>query len=401
MKPQKIRTLGASLALATSVVCGAPCLSTAHAWENNSGTCPFGESDSYWDPGSVEMGLCTNFGNGFPNANIWPTEKEWDDAASAIDWAQYMWYRDNTSDFRITVNPTSRGFCNSGSYDNGDERSQIGFVSSTDSDWMEAGCADDSYGCEQSDHYDCFGFGDNEMIASDIQINRSKAWSLIAQFDNVKCLSDVTASVENTAMHELGHAYGLSHTSGTSLMNTDKPRVRNCDVYRSFHDYPHPDDIGGFMEHHKGYTGSVYNLAGTPWYRPGATAVIDRPVVNLDAAHPSANVTFSYTLHSFYPHTAPSFTVSYFFLGWTLPTYNASTKQWTIPTPSVFPGWSTRVDNLNRGSFTQTVANAPLSRNSFPNGTWRLWVQVDRGGAVSERQEGDNIFPTDVLVFKN
>jgi hypothetical protein len=390
----KISTL---LAAGTVLLCVASFVTPARAWDNNSGTCPFGESDSYWAPGSEEMGLCTNFGNGFYNSGAYPADKEWDDAVSAADWAQYMWYRDNSSNFRITINPTSRGFCNSGSFDNRDERSQIGFVGGNEADWIDSSCADDSLGCEQSDHYDCFGWGDNEMIASDIQINRSKPWQVIAQYDTVRCLQDAYYSVENTIMHELGHSYGLKHVDGTSVMNPNKPRVRNCDVYRSFHDYPNPDDFGGFMEHHQGYSGNRYNVAGTPWYRSGSTGTIDRRIINLDASHTSANVTFSYTLHSFYPNNIASYTVNYFFLGWTLPTYNTSTKTWSTPAAVVYPGWLTFVENVNRSSVTQTVTG-PLLRSRFPYGQWRLWVQVDSGGAVNERQESDNVFPTDVVV---
>jgi len=219
-------------------------------------------------------------------------------------------------------------------------------------------------------------------------------------------LQNTSYNLEDTTIHELGHAYGLDHNNAeVAVMNPQKPRVRNCDVSAHFHDYPMPDDIGGLMQHHQGYTGATYNVAGTPWYRTGATAYMTRSWVTFDASSPnSVPIVLGYSLHSYYPDRIAAYTVSYFFMvfdwntwTWTVPTFNASTQQWSMPN-ALYSSVHTSVQNSTRSTTVQaTTFN--FNRSDFPVGFyWRMWVMVDSANQVSERNEGDNVFPTDIVV---
>ena len=379
--------------------------STAHAWVNNTGTCPFGESDSYWPSGIKENDICSNW-DGLPSAT--DTGRDWKSAVDALGWAHWNWYRDQTASFYMRLR-TSGIYCNSGWMDNTDQKNQIGIIRPTRIDWLDECDVDDWIACVSRDHKDCFGWGDNQMLAADIAFDATLPWAIVSQDSLENCLLSTGYSIENTAIHELGHAYGLAHNEGgASVMNPSKPRIRNCDVSANFHDYPLPDDMGGYLEHHKGYSGAVYNVAGTPWFQAGATASITKSEIPFTASGPAfLNVPLTYSLHSFYPDRIAEYRVEYFWLPldyntwqWRIPTFNASTKQWSMPGAKFAPE-QTIVQNSGRSTSTQSINLAVLKRDFPVNILWRLWVRVDSLGQVSERNEGDNVFPTDVVIGRS
>jgi hypothetical protein len=207
--------------------------------------------------------------------------------------------------------------------------------------------------------------------------------------------------MENTAIHEIGHSYGLDHNeSRVSVMNTVKPRVRNCDASEGFRDYPMPDDFQGYLEYHKDYTGSRFNVAGTTWYKWDVAYAGTRDTVRMITnSQFSAYVTLVYTLHSYFAHAGSSIIISYRAIPTSSnPSYDPRTGQWIglgilLPelTTSTVPGWFSKRMQINIEVF----------RSQLPaNGDYRIWIHVDSGNALTEVSERDNVFPTNTIITR-
>jgi hypothetical protein len=364
------------------------------AWTNGSGTCPLGTSDAYWPSGAHPMFRCTNKTfPGFPNSTLPATEKSQAATQAAMAWAHWAWYRDGVTKAWIWLDQQSSHSCDSGSswVDDGNEINEEWFIPS--------GCDDDALACEYTDHADCFTSGNNRILATDIVINSSKPWAIIGQNTLSRCLQTTSHSLQNTTLHELGHSYGMKHDDArVSLMNV-KPRVRNCNVGANFADYPHPDDFQGYLQYHKNYSGSRFNVAGTPWYKSGSTATKDTIRQTVTASTPAA-WRMSYLFHSYYAHSGASIVIAYRAIPTSVtPTFNYTTKQWSntgtslfLKTNSTVPGWFTHKITVDLDVFHGELPG---------NGQYRIWVYVDSTNALSETEEDDNIFPTDVVITRS
>ena len=388
------RLIGSFLGI--SVTCAISLNSAdVRAWTNGSGICPFGSSDAYWPAGAHVMRYCSNKTYpGLPNSTLPANERTFTQVLAAWARAHWMWYRWYGVSAYIWLDQDPGHSCPSGNWwDTGNERNEI---------WFRDRGSGGSWATEYTDHATCFTWGNNRILASDISINHAKVWQIVEQNSIGRCLQDAT-SVEDTTMHELGHSYGLKHDeSRIALMNTQKPRAKNCDVASGYHGYPMPDDYQGYLQHHKNYSGTRFNVAGTPWYKENGTGHADQVTHVLTSSAPSRTFTIKATLHSFFNH---AWTGGQIAIGLraipvgTTPTFNASTKTWSKPGVLLPPWWIFTVNSWGSVKLTDTIT---VNRSQLPtDGDYRLWLHMDQDNNMSEVEEQDNLIPTGYIIRRS
>jgi hypothetical protein len=391
----------------------------AHAFVNGTGRC-LGSSDGYWSPGTKLMRFLDGERNGpirpFPpiNSELPDAEKNYFSAQLAADWGINAWRW------------TSGGFDTGGStwietnqnnnvgdiprwFDTGNEKSELWWdtnpiVCSTPLDLIPVPGkpAVGAYACTQYDHKDCFTWGKNEILAADIDINAAQRWDVVQQNSMLRCFTRTSGSMENTVMHEIGHAYGLSHSDdAASVMSASKPRIRNCTFFNGYHDAIMPDDLQGYLQYHKSYSGTRINLSGTPWWVNSPYGdLTSSTIMFADLNSASQSVTLRYTLHSYYRHATGRYRVRYF-LGEDVlpPTFNPSTGRYTFPA-SLSQADATEVSSVSSHYSTRQSVSLQIMPSDLPRaGVWyHVWVQIDSMYEVAETDETDNAFPTAVIV---
>jgi len=180
-------------------------------------------------------------------------------------------------------------------------------------------------------------------------------------------------------------------------MNPQALKGKNCAVGSGFHGYPMPDDYQGYLHYHQVYLGNRYNVAGTPWYRgPTGLGSLDKKQLRVTPSSP-ARVTMTVTMHSFYNHPGPTVNVWYYAIPvGTIPTFVPSAGIWTSLGTKLnrsysiaVPGW---FSHGLRQDFDVTYGEVPHA------GTFRIWVFVDASYQLPEVEEGDNVFPTGIVI---
>jgi len=206
-------------------------------------------------------------------------------------------------------------------------------------------------------------------------------------------------------LHELGHSYGLDHDeSGIALMNLQKPRAKNCSAGVGYRGYPMPDDYQGYLQYHKSYSGTRYNVAGTPWYKSGGFGQLDYKTPIVSSSTPASFI-LKVTYHSFFAHKWNGGNEYYAVRFWavpdgTAPSFNRSTGLWTMPsgaqllpyiTYMTLPGWYSHTISLVMDLYAKHLPSL---------GKFRIWVYVDQSQYVPEVEEDDNVFPTNVVITR-
>jgi hypothetical protein len=391
--------------ISSVIAIGLGTTAAAQAFVNGTGTCPLGPSDGYWEPGTKKMRILTaeRFGalRPFPaiNAPSLPEgEKDYAAVQAATDWGMRGWVVSSgffNTGGSVSIVPDRNGYYGGGVpewFDNGNELSEI---------WWESNPpCDNAYACTAWDHATCVGWGNNRILAADIVVSGSSHWDIIEQNSMAKCFLRTSGSMESTVMHEIGHAYGLEHESArVSVMDPNKPRVRNCSFWNGYHDAVMPDDLQGYLQHHKSYSGTRRNLSGTPWWKAnGLGHLTAEPIVFSTLASPAQTVTLTYTLHSYYRHATGNYAVSYrlrediFGAG-----FNPSDGRYTFDASLPYV---TTVSSLSNEYSARQSINMQIIPSDLPRaGVWyHVWVQVDSGYVVAETDESDNAFPTGVII---
>jgi len=336
------------------------------------------------------MNLCTNMiYPGLPNSTLPYWETTYPEVRSAMAWAHWMWYRWGGVTAYLWLDTQGSHACSYGQWwDNGNEINEI---------WFRERGISGAAASEYTDHATCFTPGTNRTLASDISINHVTAWTIVQQNTMERCFSGNLA-VEQVMVHELGHSYGLQHDeSRISVMNVARPQARNCDVASGYHAYPMPDDYQGYLQYHKNYSGTRFNVAGTPWYKKGGVGKIDQTNTPLKVSSLTAELQMDYTIHSYFAHAWGGGTAQYGITFRaipvnTTPVFDHSNLTWSKPGVLIpdyilatLPGWHSKYM-----SHTVTV-----TRNLLPTARkYRIWVYMDSASQVAEVEEADNLFPT-------
>lgn len=359
--------------------------------------------DEYRDPGGwpvIEM--CLN-PPGFPGLTSAtdPNANTFAAARGGMLSGHWMWVREGTSDASLFVD-TGAG-CGNGSgfswFDNANEKNNV-WWESTATVQSVSGCGT-AIGCTSNDEALCIPLFNESthIIAADIVVSNQPAYTVVNQDTLVDCFRP-GMSHETLWLHEIGHAYGLDHDNATvAVMKSSVVEMRNCHVAQGFHNYPFPDDMAGLMKHHKGFSGTKRNLAGTPWFRgsDGVDKTDVRSPVNVSSTQ-TKDVFVTVSLEAFYATTTMTAQLWLVPVNET-PTFNFSTKTWHFGSKGVKTGW------FEQSGFTVTTQRvtleAPVSGSwLWANTTYRVWVEVDASKATVETDEGDNVFPTSAMVVR-
>lgn len=329
-------------------------------------------------------------------------------------WAGASWMIVREGVWNKTMNFSSgcTGAWSGGSwFDNGNELS---------SGWYETGatvtarCAQGpAVGCTALDHVAL----SSDIIAADITISRDNNWGVINQDSAITYLESnlpITAcqSFENTWLHELGHAYGLDHTSAQiSTMGNGSFCTKNINIPQAYNDQYWPLDNAQMRPLYEIAAGSSTrrNFSVSAFRRLPLVDgdFIDQPgAVFLTTGTPTRSLTVNYSLNRYFAASTGSVRVQFRFVkdGFE-PIFDWGTLSWVWPAETstdltdVQTSASGTVDTATTRTFTFNVTRADLPAAT---GTWyRLWMRVDDTSAWVETDEGDNVVPTRFYVVKS
>jgi len=378
----------AAVVMALAMVIAAPHASAFKILQTDCG------GDRFRDPGAdpvFEMCLSPPGFPGMTSATD-PNSNTFAAARGGMLSGYWMWVREGTSDASLFVSTFD---CGDGSgfgwYDDANELNDSWWESTAT---VQTRCPG-STGCTATDEALCIPWVNESthIIAADTVVSNQHTYSVVNQDTLVDCFRP-GANHETLWLHEVGHAYGLGHDNAViGVMATGNPQIRNCHVAQGFHNYPFPDDIAGLMKHHKGFSGTKRNWAGTPWSRLSGIDSFTSDSHTVTTNTKSVSVTF--TVHSYYGTGAsPNIRLHLVPIN-TPPTFNFQTKVWTLN--SVQQGLLIPLSSFGIES-RRVTQTATFGGSTLPVGSYRVWVMVDANNVfASETDEGDNVFPTEVM----
>lgn len=238
------------------------------------------------------------------------------------------------------------------------------------------------------------------VIAADtVLANNFSFWNTVNQDTIDDYLEVQVDSIEQTWLHEIGHQYGLTHTSSVmSTMERQSGFHRNMNLTQANNESPWPADMQQMRTRYE-LPGTHVNLSASAWSRDPSTTNEgrDEPATAFVTSAGSITVTVHYSLEKFFDGTIPSVAVKFFVVPINAnPTFSWSTLHWTFPAGG--PTWAidtspTIGESTIRRTFSFAVAGSTLNV-----GTHRVWIMVDPGYGWAETDEGDNAIPTGILI---
>ena len=330
----------------------------------------------------------------------WPTNPAATatNVASATHWAFNQWSQEGLSSVRLYYSYACRDDGRTSSdgswFDDGNEGSEIWWSPSSDYDNGSCG----NWGCTQWDREFCLFSGDNEYLATDIDINMNGALGagiISVESDTMaRCLSNQLVT-EDIIMHEIGHAYGLMHNDAwlTTMNSTVSSGNRKCDFGDGWHLKPWSDESQGMMAmYDQGLSEYLVDVSGSHRFGPsgglGETRLIEFFCQSTGSVLLNGTPTtpFRWTFANHYDnpggfyfryHLVPSATStdpvgsSGYSSGW-----------YAYSSASTFPG----------ASFSVTAAFNADTR-VMTAGIYRVWIQLLPLSGTN-MDPGDDLFPT-------
>lgn len=322
---------------------------------------------------------------------------------NAGGWAHWMWYRENLASVALQWNSTT---C-------------IGY-GARDPNWMTSAPSTNRYHIDAMNDYPVAGANgfigytahwsscfpgqpqtfDRLAMTMRIADTGFVGWAAGPQNTLQRCLSTGT-TVEEVWAHEVGHGYGLDHNNGwQTLMNSSAAGQHHCNVGSGFHQQPFSDETQFMWNvYPRSGIGTPQNVSGTPMALNGGS-------------YQSPTGTFTYCASA-----SQSVTTRYTFMN-----HYAALTQWlqhravlttasltSPPTPSDILWGSTPQTLLPAGGGSSptwqgaTVNSQPtwsIPGSVIPVGGARVWIQLDPNGYISETDEGDNLIPTNIVLYQ-
>lgn len=290
-------------------------------------------------------------------------------------------------------------------FNDGDEVNNNWYETQTVMNDISLYCATGSIGCTG---IDWAWWGWSEIVSADIAISNTFTWNIVNQDTLRECLIP-GSSVENTWLHELGHAYGIAHNDAVHATMNRQAAPTNCNMTQNYNDQPWPDDMAA-MQYKYGTITGRHNLAASAWfgsaisptitgsYKTGIGSNFDG--LPLSVTNPTWIGSVSYTIEKYWDGTTPSAVFTRFVLVpiGTLPIFNWTSHTWSYPA-----GSSTRwmldpaSGALPEGNTQRTMA-LTFRLSDVGVGTYRLFVEVDPSHLITETDEGDNVIPLNVVI---
>jgi hypothetical protein len=218
-------------------------------------------------------------------------------------------------------------------------------------------------------------------------------------------------NMETVLLHEIGHLYGLDHTSSTINVMHEYAGMcnKNYHLGSGRNNFFWPNDNSQMRARYEsGSPSGRRNFTASTFYiDAGGSFNRDTPVlVQISASNPNAVIPVKYSFERFFAASGGAIIVQFRWVpGTNSPTYNSTTKTYTWPANT--STYTTRLHTTPSGAVvdntTLQMTNVNVTRAELPvaSGTlYRLWMHVDFSSISTETDEGDNMIPTGYTVVR-
>lgn len=332
-----------------------------------------------------------------------------------VESAYWMWDRDVLASSWLAV----ASGCRSGGLDGGWRNSEcVGpctYQQDTHNElWFESQpitaapsvCNSSAIGCETTwKHLVGGGLGTSYVQRTDVTIaNTGVTYGVLDQDTLAECVDDSPPGIPlpNLIMHEIGHSYGLAHDNSQSmtLMRSNAVWANNCHAAQGFTAYPFADEFFAKAKANGSASSSYINVAGSIWYDNGSggETLDSRSHTTISGTWGSATLRFNVSVMSYYKGVRTPRIRWYLFPLSAPPTFDWSSGQWDVSS-AAWSSLSTTPAAIEKESRTVTLSET-IAGLLVSAGDYRVWVYVDHDRALSERDEGDNMFPTQYTVTR-
>lgn len=406
----------ALMATLSALVASAQAVVPTHAAAYN-----YGQSGGLKNSGVYEVELmCGNISS----SNPWvPMPTSGSDGTSfaairpVVESAYWMWDRDVLASSWLAV----ASGCRSGGLDGGWRNPECVGACTAQQDthnefWFESQsitsgpsvCNSGVLGCETTwKHLAGGGLGTSYVQRTDVTIANSGmgvTYGVLDQDTLAECVDAPTGGMPlpNLIMHEIGHSYGLAHDNSQTmtLMRSSVPFANNCHAAQGFTSYPFADEFFAKAKANGSASSSHINVAGSIWRDNSSGGEMRDPssTTTISGSWGSATLTFQVSIMSYYKGARTPRIRWYLFPLSDPPSFDWSSNQWDVSSAE-WSSLSTTSPTVEKESRTVTLSET-ISGLLVSAGDYRVWVYVDHDRALSERDEGDNMFPTQFKVTR-
>ncbi|MBP6832900.1 MAG: hypothetical protein KA978_19080 [Deltaproteobacteria bacterium] len=233
----------------------------------------------------------------------------------------------------------------------------------------------------------CISFGAQYRLAADVAITVNP--SATYTDENTDTVTECTGGgffLDAVMLHEIGHIYGLQHNDAWMTTMNSAVGAMVCNAGMGFHPQPMGDDIQALMHLAGRSQVGVFDLAGATSIRTaaGATVIQQGGFINACA---TSSVAVSFTSTNRYSQPG-SFQWRYILLPSS--TTNPALSVWAS---SVIGSGSNQPGATYQWPTTLNIPHTVMAAGV----TYRVWVQLDPSGLVSERDENNNLIPLNIL----
>lgn len=248
--------------------------------------------------------------------------------------------------------------------------------------------------CQQTT-YGCSG-GHSHFNHTDVRVDSNAGEFSGTNLDDIYDCLTLGAYKEDTFMHEVGHAYGLEHDDTYAHLMHSTGQTHMCNIGAYKHGQPHADDMAGTVALYGRNTNNVKNLSGMAFFTSGGVEQLTNLYLPTYCGSPTIQVDF--TIMNYYAALADySFLVRPALLVETNHNPTAGAAIWTGSNYAVNPSSNPAPHNTTRHHTLNFVVPSSVMSHNTP---YRLWLQVDPGGAHTETDEGDNWIPLEVVFIR-
>jgi hypothetical protein len=357
----------------------------AYTWQNPTFTCTGVPSWTGSNPP-------TNHPMRYPcyNQSSVPNFSSFQDATA---WAYWMWVRDGQSTAQLYLDLSScdnrfSGSSNGAWFQWYDTNADVWYDTSTNVSELSGNTIGYTKYTYTPAPWVCPLVPGYPQLISEMDIAIRTDWNWSGRFA-VNTINDcltLAIYVEQLALHEVGHAYGMNHFDAwMATMNTFLDGSHHCNVGSGFHTEPYADDSQAMMSRYRKNAGTVRNLSAIP-FAPDMNGV-----TNLDPLNIMGNVCSTVTVQQKLSYFNHYDAVTSFPMRFEL--YPSSVTNPIGVTPT-FAGTTSYWSGGQAGATYGVNMSVQVPHTALTPGVqYRVWIRVDPHNTYVESDEGDNFVP--------